>query len=125
MESSDLFEDKVMASIRSLTESASGLLEPLNKGTPSEMDEDDHFAYMVAASLRKLPPRLKGLARMNIQQILWQMEFSTEPADVHGMTHPTTPSHGMLNMSPTWHPNTPMNPMAFPVSRPPPPADDM
>ena len=92
----DDFEENIMTSIQSLTSAAKGFLLPAAGNQQVEMDEDDYFAATVSASLRKLPPRTKGYAKMVIQQTLWQLEFSPEspiqlPSQFTVIARPPTP----------------------------------
>ena len=42
-----------------------------------EEDEDSLFGQSIAASLKKMDPRKKALAKIKLQQVLFDIEFST------------------------------------------------
>ena len=42
-------------------------------------DEDEHFGRQIAATLRRLPSRQKAMAKLHMQQVLVDAEFSEEP----------------------------------------------
>ena len=42
-------------------------------------DEEGHFGMQVAATLRRLTPRQKAIAKLRIDQVLVDVEFPAEP----------------------------------------------
>ena len=42
------------------------------------LDEEDHFGYQIAAVMRRLPIQKRSLAKIKIQQLLHEIEFSEE-----------------------------------------------
>ena len=57
------------------------------------LDAEDHFAQVVAAALRRLPPHASALAKVKIQEILFNLEFPPCPQSIdytpQGYTPPT------------------------------------
>lgn len=43
-------------------------------------DEDDLYARSVAEQLKKLTPKARGMAKMKIQQVLYEVQFCTPEA---------------------------------------------
>ena len=54
------------------------IIKELRRGqsTPSA-DEDDLFGQSVAATLKNIPPQQKALAKMRMQQLLYEVQFCT------------------------------------------------
>ena len=57
------------------------------------LDAEDHFAQVVAATLRRLPPHASALGKVKIQEILFNLEFPPCPKPIdytpQGYTPPT------------------------------------
>ena len=53
------------------------ILKELRKeeATPSAPDEDDLFGQSVGASLKKMSDQHKALAKMKIQQLLYEIQY--------------------------------------------------
>lgn len=51
--------------------------------TRQQQDEDDHFGHHVAGVIKRLPYRMKALARLRIEQVLMEVEFPPEPPPTH------------------------------------------
>ena len=54
------------------------ILKEIRRSQPSETtspDEDDLFGQSVAATLKNLSPRQKALAKMRMQQLLYEVQF--------------------------------------------------
>lgn len=47
-----------------------------------ELDEEDHYGQSVAGTLRKMSPEQRALAKMRIQQILYEIQYSM-PGNYH------------------------------------------
>lgn len=45
------------------------------KTTPPTTDEDDLFGQSIVATLKKLPAQQKGLAKVKMQQVLYDIQF--------------------------------------------------
>jgi hypothetical protein len=63
--------------------------EILRQLTDKNEDEDSLFGQSVAASLRKLDPQKKSLAKIRIQQTLYEIEF-TMPVPVPQLPPPVS-----------------------------------
>jgi hypothetical protein len=115
-EGSDKFEENMMASIQSLTTVAKGFFGTQNNQKSHTMDEDDLFGCTVATSLKRLQPRMKGLAKMSIQQTLWQMEFNeayiqAPPTPVQPMVGPSQQMYMWPQMPPAGGPEDTFHPL--------------
>ena len=55
-----------------------------------EEDEDSLFDQSIAASLKKMEPQKKSLAKIRLQQVLYEIEFST-PASYPAQLPPPMP----------------------------------
>ena len=52
-----------------------------------ELDEEDHYGQSVAGTLRKMSPEQRALAKMRIQQILYEIQYSMPQAPYPGNYH--------------------------------------
>ena len=50
------------------------------RGQREVLDEEDHFACQIATTLHRLPDRRRALAKIQIQQLLFNLEFSEADA---------------------------------------------
>ena len=60
------------------------ILKQLQKDVDAttEKDEDDLFGQSIGASLKKMAPQQKALAKMKIQQLLYEIQFNVQPSPV-------------------------------------------
>lgn len=49
-----------------------------NKRRKKELNEEGHFGYQVAATLRRFSPRQKAVAKLRIDQVLLDIELTPE-----------------------------------------------
>ena len=89
----DPLEREIVNTLSEFSKSASGMFSP--QQPTNTLDEEDHFAGSVAATLRRLQPRSRAIAKFRIQEILLQLEFPQPEPSVPA----PTPS--------TYYPNNP------------------
>ena len=51
------------------------ILMELKRDTDAERDEDDVFGLSIGSTLKKITPQQKALAKLKIQQIMYEMQF--------------------------------------------------
>ena len=61
------------------------ILRQLKQG--QELDEEDHYRQSVAGTLRKMSPEQRALAKIRIQQILYEIQYSVPQAPHPGSYH--------------------------------------
>lgn len=54
-------------------------LQDSKKAKTEQMDEEEHYGQQIAHSLRRLNPRQKALAKIKIQELLFNIEFNPDP----------------------------------------------
>ena len=53
-------------------------LQDSKKARRDDLDEEGHYGQQIAATLRRFTPRQKAIAKMKIQQMLFDVEFDGE-----------------------------------------------
>ena len=66
-------DEAILSSLKSIQER--------REGRVPQQDEEDLFGQQVASVLRRLPRRARALTKINIQQMLFQAEFSDTGSD--------------------------------------------
>lgn len=61
------------------------IIRQLKQG--QELDEEDHYGQSVAGTLRKMSPEQRALAKIRIQQILYEIQYSVPQAPYPGNYH--------------------------------------
>ena len=51
------------------------ILAELKRDAPQERDEDDLFGLSVGASLKKMTPQQKALAKVQIQKVMFEIQY--------------------------------------------------
>ena len=59
---------------------------------PNTEDEDTSFGKFIALSIKKLDPKSKALAKIKIQQLLYDMEFQPSPEQFSNGSSPSSQS---------------------------------
>jgi hypothetical protein len=77
----DEVDELLVKSLHSLQESKKAKID----------DEEGHYGEQIAATLRRFTPRQKALAKMKIQELLFNIEFESEPVISPTYTHPPNP----------------------------------
>ena len=77
----DEVDDVILGTLKSLQERRRGKDQ-------QQCDEEGHFGQQIAATLRRFTPRQKALAKLQIEQVLFSVEFPPEetfypPAPMH------------------------------------------
>jgi hypothetical protein len=75
-------DELLVKSLHSLQES---------KRAKIHVDEEGHYSEKIAATLRCFTPRQMALAKMKIQQLLFNIEIESEPVISPTYTHPPNP----------------------------------
>ena len=83
----DPLEREIVNTLSEFSKSASGMFSP--QQPTNTLDEEDHFAGSVAATLRRLQPRSRAIAKFRIQDILLQLEFPQPEPSVPAPTPST------------------------------------
>ena len=68
----DEVEEVILCSLKSLQERRRG------KEQQQQSDEEAHFGQQIAATLRRFTPRQKALAKLQIELVLFSVEFPPE-----------------------------------------------
>lgn len=59
-------------------------LKDLEKKEPEEPDEEDMYAKSVAATLKKMSPEQRAMAKLKIQQVLYEVQYCMPQAPYAG-----------------------------------------
>ena len=64
-----------------------------NKKAKRDVDEEGHYGEQIAATLRRFTVRQKALAKMKIQEVLFNVEFNSEPTPPNSYANQTMNYH--------------------------------
>ena len=79
-------------------------MKDIQERRSKDADAEAHFGSHVAATLRRLQPRQRAIAKLQIDQILLNAEFPCEPMGSHGNSAFSAYSPNM-SYEPTYHPS--------------------
>lgn len=58
-----------------------------------EIDEEDQYSRSVVATLRNMSSEQRALAKIKIQQVLYEIQYCMPPASLTGTYSPITPNN--------------------------------